>query len=459
MKETNNAKHLTAEQKKFVVTLIDSWMGENRNETNITESSGNGNTDDKDNQDDSSHSDDDASGRPPKDNDFDKVMTPVEFFEYIVTCIEDKDWEEFSFSFMCTNVIDNFLGTKSTKEEMLTEVQKDHDKLNKSRTVSGQCGDYSFCCSKEKLTKKAANKCGFTSRSRLELLTKHLSKSRQTIMEGMGKHEGVLDGNVDFVKTDPENPVRLFKSAYLQQDKEYAVVVAGESGAGKSCLAYLAAEKAQYTILYKSLSVEKTKTSGETSSTKKRKHIEIVGKKETLEEIVGNRYSSGAYPKLNQFLRHFICFFEATDPKHKNVEQLYVIKARLNVNRNAWAKEVLHQCIKDALIDDENQGLFNMWLAGRWSEEDKPKNLAIIIDDVVDTDLAKGLVSTVRETTELYSELAQDHVRLVIVGTGLDQIQYGHRVGTSPACSRLIVVQKPNVEKNLATDNKITQDQ
>ena len=470
MQETNRASDLTPEQKLFVMKLIQSKVGDIEIESNVTESSGEGNTEDKGNEDDTNPQDDKVSGQQSTNtNDFDKVMRPVDFFEYIVTCIEDKHWNTFEFSFMTRDSVnpplgtaDGFLGRESTKEKMLDDVREKVDILNSSDEVIARCENGQFFLKRDGLTKNNAERQGYFSRSRLDILTKHLSKSRNQIMMGMGKND-ILEGDVDFVDTDHDNPVQLFQSTGVQQDKEYAIVVAGESGAGKTCFSYLAAEQAQYTILYKSLSVIKTETSDQPTDTKKRKHTEMVEadstpkpEQQTLSEIVGKRYKE-AFPTLNKFLRNYVCLLEATGSKDEVLERLYDIKAKLNISRDLWATEVLRRCMEDALCDYDNQGIFISWLKGKWMRQERPKKLAIVIDEVVDTDLAEGLVSTVRETTALYRKnLVQDHVRLVIIGTGLDHIRYGGRVGTNPAYSRLIVVQKPNVKKIRAANKKIT---
>jgi len=346
-------------------------------------------------------------------------------------------------------------GQKKTKNEMLDDVKGRRDILNDCDSVSAGCtGSKALMVQTSNLTRDVAHNFGFVSYLRREILTKYLSTVRNTVMKGMGENN-VLEGDLNYVETNRSNPVDIFRSNDRQQDKEYAIVVAGESGAGKTCFSYLVAEEAEYNILYKSLSVKKN--SAETKETRKRTHTQMNEQlatsksRQTLEDVLGER-DSEEYPDLNEFLRNFVCLWEAngnpeTLTKNTNLELLYTIKTKLNRNRDAWAKKILDLCIKEALCDKDHKKEFDRWLNGLWEKTDRPKNLAIIIDEVVDTDLAEGLVSTVRETTATYSRLVQDHVRLVIVGTGLDQIRYGDRVGTNPALSRLIVVQKPDIRK------------
>jgi len=449
IEETKNADNLTETEKEFVMNLIQS-NGDIKEITTAVQSSVERSAQDEQKECASKPPDDSASG--PNSNNNNGAMKPVDFFKYIVTTVEDADWNDFEFQFQFQEKKSyiEFSGNTETKDDMLVRVEGELDVFNGCDKVSATCGSKSFNFRSSNLTKDLANQNGFVSYSRRDKLTEYLGRSRNTIMKGMGTN-GVLAGDLNFVETNTPDFLEFFKPSRRQQDKEYAIVVAGESGAGKTCLAYLAAEKAEYTILYKSLSEKKKTISSEPGGSRKRKRAEMVeqNSEKKLEEVLGER-ASDECTNLNQFLRHVVCLVEA-NVKGENLSEylqlLYNIKTKINFQRDAWAKKVLELCIKEALSDYHSESEFKMWFGGQFNGNERPKNLAIIIDEVVDTDLAEGLVSTVRETTALYSTLAENHVRLVIVGTGLDQIRYGDRVGTNPALSRLIIVKKPDVTK------------
>ena len=73
------------------------------------------------------------------------------------------------------------------------------------------------------------------------------------------------------------------------------------------------------------------------------------------------------------------------------------------------------------------------WLEGSWSQEQRPKKVAIRIDEATDTDLAEGLVAIVREIRVHYQQrLAQNDVMIIIIGTGLEAIQHHERSWANP---------------------------
>ena len=75
----------------------------------------------------------------------------------------------------------------------------------------------------------------------------------------------------------------------------------------------------------------------------------------------------------------------------------------------------------------------SQWLEGSWSQERRPKKVAIMIDEATDTDLAEGLVAIVREIRVHYQQqLAQNDVIIIIIGTGLEAMKHHERSWANP---------------------------
>lgn len=73
--------------------------------------------------------------------------------------------------------------------------------------------------------------------------------------------------------------------------------------------------------------------------------------------------------------------------------------------------------------------------------------MAIVIDEVTDVALAQGLVVTVRDQIGKYKEdLSKGDLKIIIAGTGLDDIRYPNPAGTSPSYSRLVTLNSPDID-------------
>ena len=155
-----------------------------------------------------------------------------------------------------------------------------------------------------------------------------------------------MEANVGFVDTKPFQ--RGFNIESIQADKMYAIVVAGESGSGKSVYACKKAKDEGFMPVY-------CLPGGATDSETNRR-------KPALEHVA-----------LNDFLRHLIICFEEEHPNGSvALSRLYSIKSKLNKTRNAWAVQVLTDALKNAVADDANA---QSWLAGKWSSRLDQKRL------------------------------------------------------------------------------------
>ena len=245
-------------------------------------------------------------------------------------------------------------------------------------------------------------------------------------LKGLGEG-GIMEANVGFVDTKPFR--RGFNIELIQADKMYAIVVAGESGSGKSVYACQKAKDEGFMPVY---CLPRGGTDSESNTRKPpRQHVQ-----------------------LNDFLRHLIILFEEEHPNGSDaLFRLYFIQMKLITTRNAWAVQVLKDALKNAVADDANA---RSWLAGKWSKQTRPEKVAIIVDEA-SVDLVEGLVATVRHTSATYRELlAQKSLLIVLAGTGLDLVRFPHRAGTNPDYASVITLTTPNVDKILAevTDNR-----
>ena len=228
----------------------------------------------------------------------------------------------------------------------------------------------------------------------------------------------VVEPNLDYINVDGDNPFDTH-DPNIHTDKSYAYVVTGESGSGKSVHSCLQAERLGYLPVYC-----------------------LIGK----DGVAYPQKPTSDFPSLNGLLRKCIIACEKNEGRTDIFNYLCSMKACLNPSRNAWARSMLHTALKD-YVDGSSEDSFSRWLDGWWSEQVRPEKVAIIVDEATDTDLAEGLVATVRESKALYEQrLARSDVMIIITGTGLEGMKCDNRVGTSPCHSRVVQLMSPSVE-------------
>jgi len=243
--------------------------------------------------------------------------------------------------------------------------------------------------------------------------------------EDISTSSRLIEPNLKYVKSNPIDPSDYFNTENIQIDKGYAVVVAGESGSGKSVFACKQSKESGFLPVY------------------------CLVKREQLEK----KPPLNKYRDLNQFFQELIDFCDGDEGKDSTEREhlkgrLYEHKFKLNISRNTWAKGVLGELMTEF---EENLDV-GAWVRGYWNVRSCPKQVAIIVDEATDIDLAEGLVATVRETMTKYRKLAQEPVLLVIAGVGLDAVKdndssFSMRVGTNPEYSRLVVMKSPCIEE------------
>ena len=236
----------------------------------------------------------------------------------------------------------------------------------------------------------------------------------------------LVQPDLAFVDTDPQDPSQFFNMSSLQGDKGYAIVVAGESGSGKSVFSCLQAQKCGYIPLYCCINMK-------------------------ADYFKRNPKPRGLrFANLNLFFQSVIDKNEKDEQNEKDervVARLYALKNKLNRTRNQWAQQILDEAVRDVVQADDTA---RSWLDNKWRKDCLPAKVAIIVDEATDIDLAEGLVAKVRDIQHKYSFLAQEPILLVIAGVGLDAVKdrknvYSRRVGTNPDYSRLIIMKSPNL--------------
>jgi len=250
-----------------------------------------------------------------------------------------------------------------------------------------------------------------------------LKRCLDSLLTPFDMDDTIVKPNLKYVATDPKDASSLFPPENQQTDKGYAIVVAGESGSGKSVFSIKQAQDNAYQPLYLTITS---------------KHLE--GKPP---------FDSFALNKLLDLTVSQVAENESES------EALFALKNVLNVKRNDWAQGVLADVIKNlsfssTLHKDEvrtSQEQFQTWIRGKWLKANRPEKVAIIVDEGTDVDLAEGLISQVRSIMKCYSGLAQKQVLLIIAGVGLDAIKEDGRVGTNPAYSTLVLMNSPKIEQ------------
>ena len=247
------------------------------------------------------------------------------------------------------------------------------------------------------------------------------------------KHKDTKSGlniakvDTSFVKTDPPDAADYFRSS-TALDKSYVIVVAGESGSGKSVFACQQALDHDYYVLYKAL---------------------------TAADIFKNAYPkpNKQFPALNAMLQSVIDDIGEKDDlvttDQDDLDVLHDLKKKLNFSRDSWARSVFKAAIDSVKARAKEGDAADKWLSGKWKSNNKPDNVAIVIDEATDIDLVAGLIAVGQEIMCEYSFLTRHGgtVQLVLAGVGLDAIEIPGRVGTNPKFARLVTMKGPFVEK------------
>mmetsp|Transcript_32278 Transcript_32278/g.78752 ORF Transcript_32278/g.78752 Transcript_32278/m.78752 type:complete len:908 (-) Transcript_32278:358-3081(-) len=241
--------------------------------------------------------------------------------------------------------------------------------------------------------------------------------------------------NLNYVQYNGNDGEAFQPDMNAQTDKSYAVVVAGESGSGKSVLSCLLAKKYDYLPVYLLLAAKPKKEEDCDGAQSQKARIDV---------DVSQAFNSKPeleFPLLHGMLRTQLQHYPDTNSHTDSaVTTLCDIKAKLNVSRNRWAQEVLTTALASFKINDNARN----WIEGSWTYDYRPDKVAIILDEATDIDLVEGLIETVKDvTTDLKKRLAKERLLLVLTGTGLDAIRYPGRIGTNPDYAKLIKVEGP----------------
>ena len=254
---------------------------------------------------------------------------------------------------------------------------------------------------------------------------------------------GVLPTRREYVQVHGVNEFDNLDSN-IQQDKSYALVVAGESGSGKSVFSCLESMERGFVPIYMLLRLRKNQRENEREDKKgdeeSEKEEKGEGKRTDVSKVYARKPES-EFPHIHKFLQGVLNVHKEKSSNH--IDVIYSLKTKLNVSRNNWAREILEQAFKKFCEGDANA---RSWSEGCWSSDALPSKVALILDEATDIDLVEGLIDTVRQTYREMDDLVKEQIILVLVGTGLDLIRDGNQVGTNPAYSRLIRMKGPDLQ-------------
>ena len=256
-------------------------------------------------------------------------------------------------------------------------------------------------------------------------------KATSQPLDYLKRHSSLTSPELEFVSVSPkkETADQYFSMLPNQKsdEKAYAVVVAGESGSGKSVYSCLQAEKSGFIPLYMVVTAKVLQSKPEDPKLHPRPYL-----CELLDLVIDELCKTQGHDDALDLLRD---------------EQV-----NLHEERNEWARAVLDDLIKATVGNLEHNKLKSWtkknWLLGRCRPEQRPKKLALILDEATDLDLVNGLVASVRVVTSKYRKLmAQEDLLLILTGTGLDLIRSDERVGTDPGKARLVTMRHPELQE------------
>ena len=254
---------------------------------------------------------------------------------------------------------------------------------------------------------------------------------------------GVLPTKREYVQVHGVNEFDNLDSN-IQNDKSYALVVAGESGSGKSVFSCLESMERGFIPLYMLLRMSKNQRENEGEDKKgdeeSNKEEKGEGKRTDVSEVYARKPES-EFPHIHKFLQGVLNVHKEKSSNH--IDVIDSLKTKLDVSRNKWAREILKQAFKKFCEGDANA---RSWSEGCWSSDALPSKVALILDEATDIDLVEGLIDTVRQTYREMNGLVKEQIILVLVGTGLDLIRDGNQIGTNPAYSRLIRMKGPDLQ-------------
>ena len=248
-----------------------------------------------------------------------------------------------------------------------------------------------------------------------------------------------IQPSLEYVQRQPPDAADFF-SLSIAADKEYAVVVAGESGSGKTFYSALQAKDAEdFSYIWY------TKLDKKVYDKLGREPIGEVKSLDVWREFIDRMLE--LYRLRNSDINWGI---------DGSLEMLYSLKTKLNTNRNNWAESVLLEAMKSTSTVPSDRKVFGNWFEGRSSGPKLNGNLIIIIDEATNRIFAEGMVDAVREFCAQFARTrVSGRVKLVLVGTGLDLLRAGGRaVGTDPSKSRVVTMGRPSLEQLASAASK-----
>jgi hypothetical protein len=227
--------------------------------------------------------------------------------------------------------------------------------------------------------------------------------------------------HIDLVQRTPDMaPSNLLIKCQL--DKAHAIVVAGESGSGKSFFSVKGPLSCNTEVFYCVM------TSTDFNGT----------------------CPPPEYPVWHGLILKVMQVVDDTDTAF--MDSLRRAKSSLSISRNAWAISAAENGLNRKIASIQNSEVENSvrsWFKGNWDKAKRPSKLAIVLDEATNQHFAYGMVDSVRYFLRKYERLVSESIHLIIVGTGLDLINFeqdGGRLGTDPTKSRVIVMKQPKID-------------
>jgi len=167
----------------------------------------------------------------------------------------------------------------------------------------------------------------------------------------LGKPDStVIEPVLEYVQLN-DNDVNPFDGldSRTQTDKSFAIVIAEESGSGKSVFSCLSAQRCGYIPLYLLLRLKEAGTTNRKDRRDKAIDVSDIYHRKPVAEFV----------QLHNKLRTILP--AQADCGSRSYQSICHIKEQLNYSRNAWARLLLKEALKNVCAQDTNA---SHWLDG-----------------------------------------------------------------------------------------------
>lgn len=254
-------------------------------------------------------------------------MTALDFFSLVIDCAVER-WGSESYSVTFNG---EHFHSKASREKLIEWAKERLSEGTEVTTIAVTYNAVMIHFKAEEFTAFEADKKFERGVGNLELL-RDLCQKRLYPIEDIKKDGSLVPPKLDYVLfEDSGNAFDIDNNS--QGDKSYVVVIAGESGSGKSVLSCLQAQAKSFLPLYLLLS------SGSSDEKKKKKDGLV-----NAIDISKIAKPESEFPKLHDILAGLLRKRTSDHANYPAEQALYGIKAKLNVTRNKWAQKVPTRC-------------------------------------------------------------------------------------------------------------------